>query len=107
MEDGNNISRVIFHKIKDRIGKPPGQGLPEILVHNRIHFWVALNLMDAAVNCPEKFRAQTWIAFFIPPVRLSGVKLSFVLENDPPDHFRPRICCFTSAQGKPAAGSSA
>ncbi len=64
----------------------------------------ALDLIDAGIDGPSEFCTETFIALFIPAIRIREVELGFRLENNPPAHFDARTRRLTSVHVEPLFG---
>src|SRR5437762_2407581 len=105
MEHGDHINRFLFNQVKDRIGKAANDTLPHIIVVNDwIKLRMPLNPGNAGVNRALELRAQTFVAFSVPLIRLREVELRLRLENNLSTHSEPAMRCLTSAQVEPLLG---
>ena len=106
MKDRQHVNGFFRDEIKDGVGESPRHGLPQFFIHDRIHFWMALNLANHSVNGSLEFCAQSLIASLIPAISLDNIELCFGLENDLPTHSGSTVRRFTSVQVAPLVGFS-
>lgn len=66
MKNSQNMHVLVIHKVKELIGKPPGENAPEPPVINTLPRRMLLQLGQRVLHRSKKFRSKTGPLLVIP-----------------------------------------